>query len=66
MSEDVSRNLTTEDLVDMLTKSTKELADIINKDGNKTEYENKRHEIQLLQRIIIAKRAEHKPGPALL
>ena len=50
-----------DDLFDLLMKSTKELTDLNYKE-NEIEHEAKKEEVQLLQRIIVAKRAELQPG----
>ena len=49
------------ELFDLLMKSTKELIDF-NCTENLIEHEAKKEEVQLIQRIIVAKRAEFLPG----
>jgi len=49
-----------DELFDLLMISTKELTDF-NSTQNEIEHEAKKEEVQLLQRIIVAKRAEFSP-----
>jgi hypothetical protein len=58
MTEDDIKNLELSDLYDMLLLSTKELIELSHS-GSENEYEAKRQEVRLLQRIIDAKRAKH-------
>ena len=48
------------DLFDLLMKSTQELIDF-NCEQHQVEYDEKKSEVQLIQRIIVAKRAEFPP-----
>ena len=49
------------DLFDLLMQTTKELLELTPKEFT-TEYQIKKEEVQLLQKIIVAKRAEFRPG----
>jgi phosphorylcholine metabolism protein LicD len=64
MIEDSAKNIDINDLFDMLMKSTKELVELIPKEHT-TEYQIKKEQVQLLQRIIIQKRSEFRPGSPL-
>lgn len=61
MTEDTLEELPIDALFDLLMQSTKELMDMLHKEGI-TPYEAKKAEVQLLQKIIVAKRADEKPG----
>jgi hypothetical protein len=65
MTEDALNKLSKDALFDMLMKSTKELVDMIHKEGI-TKLEAKKKEVQLIQKAIIAKRAENNTGSSLL
>ena len=56
MTEDALRRLSLNELLDLLMQSTKELLHHFH-NGSKKEYESKRQEVQLLQRIIVEKQA---------
>jgi len=60
MTEDELNKIPINDLFDLMIKSTKELIDF-DCEQHKLEYEEKKSEVQLLQRIITAKRAEFPP-----
>jgi hypothetical protein len=60
MTEAKLLELSIDELFDLLMKSTKELIDL-NCDQNAIGYEAKKEEVQLIQRFIIAKRAEFPP-----
>jgi hypothetical protein len=61
MTEDALKKLSIDALFDMLMKSTKELVDMIHKEG-KIKLEAKKKEVQLIQKAIIAKRTENNIG----
>jgi hypothetical protein len=65
MNEDALNKLPTDVLLDTLMQRTKELIDLVHSE-NKIEYEAKKHEVQLIQRVVVARRAEFRPGPSLL
>ena len=60
MSEADLHKLPIDALFDLLMKGTKELIDF-NCEKNEIEYEEKKEEVQLIQRFIVAKRAEFPP-----
>lgn len=60
MSESDLYNLSIDELFDLLMKSTRELIDF-NCERHEVEYEEKKNEVQLIQRIIVKKRAEFPP-----
>jgi hypothetical protein len=64
MTEDSLRKLSLGELLDLLMQSTKELVGYSH-NQSKTEYESKRQEVELLQRIIVEKQAEFRPGHSL-
>jgi hypothetical protein len=64
MTEDDLRKLSFDELIDLMIQSTKELTDIIHKEDKK-ELQAKRQEVQLIQKAIVAKRAEFRPGSPL-
>ena len=64
MTEDHLNKLDTENLFDLMMQSTRELIALTHSEHTK-EYEDKREEVQLLQRIIVKRRAEFRPGPSL-
>ena len=60
MTEDVLNKIP---IHDFMRQATKELVTIINKnDKDRTEYYAKVKEVQLLQRIIVAKKTKFRPG----
>ena len=61
MTEDNLNKLCIDELFNLLMKSTKELTDF-KSTQNEIEHDAKKNEVQLLQRIIVAKRAEFSPG----
>jgi hypothetical protein len=65
MTKYTSRNLTIEDLFDLLMQSTRELIELTNSEHTE-EYEAKTKEVKLLQKAIVEKRAQFHPGPSLL
>ena len=60
MSETDLHKLPLDELFDLLMKKTKEFIDF-NCEKNEIEYETKKNEVQLIQRYIVAKRAEFPP-----
>ena len=63
MTEDSLNKLPTDKLLDTLMQSTKELIELVHS-GNKIEYEAKKHEVQLIQRVVVARSAEFRSGPS--
>ena len=61
MTEDVLYKLPIDELLDLMMKNTKELVELTHT-LNKTDYNEKTKKLQLIQRIIIAKKAEISPG----
>ena len=61
MTEDEINKLPIDKLFDLMIKCTGELITLTHS-IYKSEYEKKKKEVQLLQRAIIAKRAEFPPG----
>ena len=60
MTEDDLHKLSLDELFDLMMKSTKELIDF-NCGKNEIGYAQKKEEVQLIQRFIVAKRAEFRP-----
>lgn len=60
MTERNLHSLCLDELFDLLIQSTKELMNF-NSEENEIEYEDKRGEVQLIQRFIVSKRAEFPP-----
>ena len=60
MTEGNLHNLCLDELFELLMQSTKQLLDFSGKE-NEIEYEDKRNEVQLIQRFIVSKRAEFPP-----
>jgi hypothetical protein len=61
MTEDTLEEFPIDALFDLLMQSTKELIDLMYKE-NITAFDAKKAEVVLLQKIIVAKRAEFPPG----
>ena len=61
MSESDLYKLPIDELFDLLMKETRELVDLTHS-PNKIDYDNKTDEVKLIQRVIVAKRAEFPPG----
>ena len=61
MTEDNLNKLCIDELFDLLMKMTKELTDF-KSTQNEIEHDAKKNEVQLLQRVIVAKRAEFSLG----
>ena len=61
MTEDFLNSLSIDELFNVMMESTTELEDMINRESE-TKIEAKRKEVQLIQRFIVAKKAQFRPG----
>jgi hypothetical protein len=64
MDETTLKKLHINDLYGILMKSTTELISLTHTEHTK-EYEAKKKEVELIQRVLIARRAEVRPGTPL-
>lgn len=60
MNEDLLSVIPTNDLFDMMIKSSNELLAIDCRENN-DQFVIKREELQIIQRVIVSRRAEFKP-----
>jgi hypothetical protein len=61
MDEDSLKKIHINELFDMLVERTNKLI-ILDNQEDETQFEAKKKEIELLQRIIVARRTEFRPG----
>jgi len=60
MDKDALNKISINELYEIVIKKTNELIEL-NPNKDQTEFEAKKNELQLLQRVIVAKRSEFPP-----
>ena len=61
MSEEILNDLPIDDLIDLMAKSSDELLEMDKFSSDRFSVERKQREVELIQKVIVAKRAEFSP-----
>jgi hypothetical protein len=61
VSEEILNDLPIDDLIDLMAKSSDELLEMDKFSSDRFSVEQKKREVELLQKVIVAKRTEFSP-----